>query len=69
MTKISEDTRLSTKWTLLNKGHPTAIGNAIEEIANIFRAAKSPLSSRMEPNSQACELWATKKGSYLDRAM
>ena len=67
--KISEDTKLITKWPLLNKGHPAVVRTAIEEIANIFRAARSPLSSRADPNSQACELWAEKEGSYLDTAM
>lgn len=67
--KISEDTKLITKWPLLNKGHPTVVRTAIEEIANIFWAARSPLSSRTYSNSQACELWATKKDSYLDGAM
>jgi hypothetical protein len=69
MMKISEDNLLITKWPLLNKGHPTVVRTAIEEIANIFRAAGSRLSSRADSNSQACELWATRKGSYLDRAM
>jgi hypothetical protein len=69
MMKISEDTELTTKWPLLNKGHPTVVKTAIEEIENIFRAAGSPLSSPADSNSQACELWATRKGSYLDRAM
>jgi hypothetical protein len=69
MMKISEDNLLITKWPLLNKGHPTVVRTAIEEIANVFRAARSPLSSRADSNSQACELWATRKGSYLDRAM
>jgi hypothetical protein len=68
--KISEDNELITKWPLLNKGHPTVVKTAIEEITNIFRAAGSPftLSSRADSNSQACELWAT-KGSDLDREM
>lgn len=69
MMKISEDAELSAKWLLLNKGHPSMVSSAIEEIANIFRMAKRPLSRRSESNSEACELWASRKGSYLDLAM
>jgi hypothetical protein len=69
MMKISEDELLITKWPLLNKGHPTMVRTAIEEIADIFREAASRLSSRADSNSQACELWATRTGSNLDWAM
>jgi hypothetical protein len=69
MMKISEDTKLSTKWLLLDKGHPTVVRTAIEEIKNIFRVVGSPSSGRADSNSQACELWAIRKGSYLDQAM
>jgi hypothetical protein len=71
MMKISEDNLRITKWPLLNKGHPTAVRTAIEEITNILWAAGNRLASRATAgsNSQACELWATRKGSYLDRAM
>jgi hypothetical protein len=70
--KISEDNRLTTKWPLLNKEHPNKVRTAIEEIANIFRAAGSPFSSlsrRADSSSQACELWEIRKGGYLDQAM
>lgn len=69
MMKISEDNLRITKWPLLNKGHPTAIRTAIEEIANILQAGRSRLSRRADSNNQACELWASRKGSYLDWAM
>jgi hypothetical protein len=69
MMKISEDTKLSTKGLLLNKGHPTVVRTAIEEIKNIFRVVGSSSLGRADSNSQACELWAMRKGSYLDQAM
>jgi hypothetical protein len=67
MMKISEDNLRITKWPLLDKGHPTVVKTAIEEITNIFRAAGSRVSISADSNGQACELW--RKDSYLDREM
>lgn len=46
------------------------VRSAIEEIAKIFRLAKEPsVSGLADSNGEACALWSSMKGSFLDQAM
>lgn len=66
MKKISEDRGESEDWPLLNKGTEDMVKSAMAEIASIFSSA--PLT-RASSNSEACELWSSMRGSFLDQKM
>lgn len=66
MTKMRADRIQSEPWKLPDKGTKAMYTSAIKEITDIFAKASLPARSKMSASDEACRLWSSMQGSYLD---